>query len=90
MCVCYLGWQQSVGVEALHVGDQVVLGVDDIFDEHAVEKEPVGPAVHRDAFWDFAVTQPPHVGVTLEEQTIQTLLTDKPREQRFGISLTTE
>lgn len=41
VCVCYLSRQQSVGVEALHVGYQVVLGVDDIFDEHAVEKEPV-------------------------------------------------
>ncbi len=79
-CVCYLGRQQSVGVEALHVGDQVVLRVDDIFDKHAVEKEPVGSAVHRDAFWDFSVTQPPHVGVALEEETIQTLLTDKPAE----------
>lgn len=79
-CVCYLRRQQSVGVEALHVGDQVVLGVDHILDEHAVEKEPVGPAVHRDAFWDFTVTQPPHVGVALKEQTIQTLLTDKPGE----------
>lgn len=65
--VCYLGRQQGVGVEALHVGDQVVLGVNDILDEHAVEKEPVGPAVHRDALWDFTVTQSPHVGVTLKE-----------------------
>lgn len=82
----YLGRQQSVGVEALHVGDQVVLGVDDIFHEHAVEKEPVGPAVHRDALRDFTVTQPPHVGVALVEQTIQSLLTDKPSEhvQRYG------
>lgn len=70
VCVCYLGWQQSVRVEALHADDQVVIGVDDIFDEHAVEKEPVGPTVHRDAFWDFAVTQPPHVCVTLKEQTV--------------------
>lgn len=79
--VCHLGRQQSVGVEAFHVGDQVVLGVDDILDEHAVEKEPVGPAVHRDALWDFTVAQPPHVGVALEEETIQTLLTDKPGER---------
>lgn len=78
--MCYLGRQQSVGVEALHVGDQVVLGVDDIFDEQAVEEEPVGPAVHWDAFWDFTVTEPPHVGVALKEQTIQTLLTDEPGE----------
>lgn len=77
MYVCYLSRQQSVGVEALHVGDQVVLGVDDIFNEHSVEEEPVGPAVHRDTLWDFTVTQPPHVGVALEEKTIQTLLTDK-------------
>lgn len=75
----YLGRQQSVGVETFHVGHQVVLWVDDILDKHAVEKEPVGPAVHRDAFWDFTITQPPHVGVTLKEETIQTLLTDKPR-----------
>lgn len=38
LCVCvrYLSRQQSVGVEAFHVGDQIVLGVDDIFHEHAV------------------------------------------------------
>jgi len=70
VCVFYLGWQQRVGIEALHVDDQVVLGVDDVFDEHAVEEEPVGPAVHRDAFWDLTVAQPPHVFVALEEQTI--------------------
>lgn len=81
MSVCYLSRQQSVGVETLHVGDQVVLGVDDIFHEYAVEKEPVGPAVHTDAFWDLTVPQPPHVGVALVEQTIQTLLTDKPNKQ---------
>lgn len=67
LCACYLGWQQSVGVEALHVGDQVIFGVDDIFHKQAVEEEPVGPAIHRDALWDFTVTQPPHVGVALIE-----------------------
>lgn len=72
--------QQRVGVEELHVGDQVVLGVDDIFHEHAVEEEPVRPAVHRDALWDFTVTQAPHVSVALVEQTIQTLFADKPEE----------
>lgn len=88
VCVCYLGRQQSVGVEALHVGDQVVLGVDDIFDEHAVEEEPVGPTVHWDAFWDFSVAQPPHVCVALKEQSIQTLLTDKPGEHMNIIKYT--
>lgn len=79
VCVCYLGRQQGVGVEALHVGDQIILRVYHIFHESAVEKEPVGPAVHRDAFWDFTITKPPHVGVALIEQAVQTLLTDKPK-----------
>lgn len=79
MGACYLSRQQSVGVEAFHVGHQVVLRVDDVLHEHAVEKEPVGASVHADAFGDFAVTQPPHVGVALVEETIQTLLTDKPK-----------
>lgn len=83
MCVraCYLSRQQRVGVETLHAGDQVVLGVDNIFHEPAVEEEPVGAAVHADAFWDLTVPQPPHVGVALVEQTVQTLLTDKPTKQ---------
>lgn len=89
LCACYLSRQQSVGVETLHVGNQVVLGVDDIFHEHAVEKEPVGPAVHADAFWDLTVPQPPHVGVALVEQTIQTLLTDKPNKQTKSYSYIT-
>lgn len=76
----YLSWQQSVGIEALHAGDQVVLGIDDVFNKVAVEEEPVGPAVHRNAFWDFTVAQPPHMGIALVEETIETLLTDKPAE----------
>lgn len=79
--MCYLGGQQRVGVEALHVGHQVVLGVDDVLDKHAVEQEPVGAAVHRDAFRDFAIAQPPHVGVALEEEAIQALLADEPGQE---------
>lgn len=72
VCVsaCYLGGKQSVSVELLHVGDQFVLGVDHILNKHAVEEEPVGPTVHRDALGDSSVTQPPHVSVALVKQTI--------------------
>lgn len=76
--LAHLSRQQGVGVETLHVGHQVVLRVDDVFHEQAVQEEPVGAAVHRDAFWDFAVAQPPHVGVALVKEPIQTLLTDEP------------
>lgn len=82
--VSHLRRQQGVGVESLHVGDQVVLRVDDIFHERAVEEEPVGAAVHRDALRDFAVAQPPHVGVALEEEPIQALLADEPAGHDMG------
>lgn len=80
--LAHLSRQQGVGVETLHVGDQVVLRVDDIFHKQAVQEEPVGAAVHRDAFRDFTVAQPPHVGVALVKEPIQTLLTDKPAGNR--------
>lgn len=41
ICVSHLGRQESVGIETLHVGHQVVLRVDDIFHKHAVQEEPV-------------------------------------------------
>lgn len=80
--LAYLRRQQGVGVEALHVGHQVVLRVDDIFHKQAVQEEPVGAAVHRDAVRDFTVAQPPHVGVALVKEPIQTLLADKPAGHR--------
>lgn len=83
---CYLSGKQSVSVELLHVGHQVVLGVDHILDKHAVEEEPVGPPVHRDPLGDPSVAQPPHVSVALEKQAIQTLLTDKPDKQKHIIT----
>lgn len=78
-CVCsYLGRQQCVGIEALHVGDQVVLGVYNVLHERTIEQEPIRTAVHRNAFWDFAVAKSPHVGVALKEKPVQTLFADKP------------
>lgn len=77
MCACYLSRQQCVGVEALHAGDQLVFGVDHIVNKGPVDQEPIRASVHRDALWDLAVPEPPHVGVTFIEESIQTLLTDE-------------
>lgn len=75
--MCYLGRQQCVGVEALHAADQLVSGVDHIVHKGPVDQEPVGASVHRNALWDLAVPEAPHVGVTLVEETVQTLFTDE-------------
>lgn len=75
--VCYLSRKQCVGVEALHAADQLVSRVHHIIHKHPVEQEPIGASVHRDALWDLAVPETPHVGVTLVEETVQTLFTDE-------------
>lgn len=79
-CVRYLGGQQRVGVKALHAADQLVLRVHHIVHEAAVDQEPVGASVHRDALWDLAVAEAPHVRVTLVEETVQALLSDEAEE----------
>ncbi len=77
MCVCYLSRQQCVGVESLHAADQLVSGVDHIVHKRPVDQEPIRAPVHRNALWDLAVPETPHVGVTLVEEAVQTLLTDE-------------
>lgn len=78
---CYLSRQQRVGIEALHAADQLVLGVHHVVHKRPVNQEPVRASVHCDALWDLAVTQAPHVCVTLKEETVQTLLPDEAEEQ---------
>lgn len=73
----YLRRQQRVGVEAPHAADQLVPGVDHVIHEGPIEQEPVGAAVHRDALRDLAVAETPHVGVALQEESVQTLFTDE-------------
>lgn len=75
--MCYLGRQQCVGVESLHAGDQLVSGVDHIIHKTPVKQEPIRSSVHCDALWDLTIAKAPHVGVTLIEETVQTLLTDE-------------
>lgn len=81
-CVCYLGRQQCVGVEALHAADQLVSGFDHIVHKGPVDQEPVRASVHCNALWDLAVPEAPHVRVTLVEETVQTLLTDEAERTR--------
>lgn len=77
VCVCYLCRQQCVGVEALHVADQLVSGVHHIIHKGPVEQEPIRASVYCNALWDLTVPEAPHVGVTLVEETVQTLFTDE-------------
>lgn len=77
VCVCYLSRQQCVGVEALHAGDQLVFGVHHIVNKGPIDQEPIRASVHRNALWDLAVPETPHVGVTFVEESVQTLLTDE-------------
>lgn len=73
----YLGGEQRVGVEVLHAADQFVPGVHHVIHEGAAEQEPIRAPVHGDALWDLPVSQAPHVGVALQEESVQTLFPDE-------------
>lgn len=73
----YLGGQQCVGIEALHADHQLILRVHHVVHKAAVDKEPIGAAVHGHALWNLAVAEAPHVRVTLVEEAVQSLLADE-------------
>lgn len=83
----YLSRQQRVGVEALHAADQLVLGVDHIVHKGPVDQEPIRASVHRNALRDLAVPETPHVGVTLVEETVQTLFTDETEDMASSVQI---
>lgn len=54
------------------------MGIDDIFHKAAIEREPIGAARDLQALRDAALSQAPHVVVTLVEEAIKALLLNKP------------
>lgn len=83
----YLSGEQRVGVEALHAVDQLVPGVHHIIHEGAAEQEPIRASVHSNALWDLSVSQAPHVGVALQEESVQALFPDEA-ESRAAVNIT--
>lgn len=77
MWIWYLGREQRVGIEPLHVADQLVSRVHNVVHKRPAEQEPIGSSVHGHALRDLAVSQTPHVGVALVEDSVQTLFADE-------------
>lgn len=77
----YLSREQSVGIELLQPQHQVILGVDDIFHKAAIERKPIGASRDLQALWNAALSEPPHVVVTLVEEAIKALLLNKPSKR---------
>lgn len=88
--MCYLSRQQCVGIEKLHAADQFVLGVDHIIHKRSVKQEPIRASVHHYALRDCAVPKAPHVGVTLVEEPVQTLLTNEAARKAILLSYTSK
>ena len=77
MPATHLSWQQGVLVHLLEACQQLVLGCDQVLCKLAIDGDPVGPAIQRDAGRQLAIAQPPHVGVALVKHLVQALLLDK-------------
>lgn len=74
----HLSREQGVGIELLQPQHQLIVGVDDIFHKAAIECKPIGAARDLQALWNAALSETPHVVVTLVEEAIKALLLNKP------------
>lgn len=80
----HLSRKQGIGVELLQSEHKLVFGIDHILHETACEREPVRPSRHVETLGDGALTQPPHVIITLVKKPIQALLLNEPNQQQTG------
>lgn len=81
----HLSRKQGVGVKLLHLGHQIICGEGQVLHKLPVQQEPIGASIHSNALRDSPVPQAPHVGVTLQEEPVQTLLSDEPGKDRVTL-----
>ena len=79
VCKLYLSWEQWECVVSLKSSEEGVLVGDQIARIVPMDGNPITATINDDVMWEGSVVNSPHVIITLNKSSVQTLFLNKPK-----------